>query len=305
MDWQHAIEKNREALKRVLAGIMAMAGLGTASTSPLWGGRRSSDRRVGVVVGIEPPPDASRRPPHKGEVKPELTLPRLRYLAVLRLLRPAESAARRLVIAASRGIVVTLPPPRPRKAGPDIGRANAVLGRLGIAVMGSRDGTAHARAAAARAGIGRDASRVPRFRLTDPLPRFFRRRRRSVPDHLAPRVRSFDSARQYSVPPRPPGPNDPIDASRLGRRLASLGRVLDDLPGEARRFARWRAHRDRAAALGRRCRVGPLRPGRPPGGRPVRGDPDAPRGRNVREVDVILAAVHGLAREALERPDTS
>jgi hypothetical protein len=37
MDWNAAIEKNREALKRVLAMLVAMAGLGGAVfTSPLW-----------------------------------------------------------------------------------------------------------------------------------------------------------------------------------------------------------------------------------------------------------------------------
>ena len=43
MDWNAAIEKNREALKRVLAMLVAMAGLGaSAPTSPLWGGRREA-----------------------------------------------------------------------------------------------------------------------------------------------------------------------------------------------------------------------------------------------------------------------
>jgi hypothetical protein len=38
----------------------------------------------------------------------------------VRLLRPAESAARRLIIAAARGIVVVLPPLRPRKPKPKL-----------------------------------------------------------------------------------------------------------------------------------------------------------------------------------------
>jgi hypothetical protein len=114
MDWNAAIEKNREALKRVLAMLVAIAGLRAALTSPLWGGRRSSDRRVGVLLGAPPPPDASRRPPLAGEVGPTFVLPRHLRLAVLRLLRPAEAAARRLIIVAARGTVVAVLPVRPR-----------------------------------------------------------------------------------------------------------------------------------------------------------------------------------------------
>ena len=133
MDWNLAIERNTEALKRILAALVAMAGLGAALTSPLRGGRPSPDGRVGVICGTEPPPDASRRPPRKGEVKPGPTLSRHLHTAVLRLLRPAESAVRRLVIVAARGLVVTLPPPRPRK--PVLVPVETTLRSLGIAVV--------------------------------------------------------------------------------------------------------------------------------------------------------------------------
>jgi hypothetical protein len=75
MNWNAAIEKNREALKRVLAMLVAMAGSGA-------------------------------------------TLPRHLHRKVLRLLRPAEAAARRLIVVAACGLVVTLPPRRPRKPKP-------------------------------------------------------------------------------------------------------------------------------------------------------------------------------------------
>src|SRR5262245_13363577 len=78
MDWNAAIEKNREALKRVLAMLVAMAALGDGRT----------------------------------------TLTRYLHTKVLRLLRPAEAAARRLIIVAARGLVVTLPPARLRKPKP-------------------------------------------------------------------------------------------------------------------------------------------------------------------------------------------
>jgi hypothetical protein len=77
MDWNAAIERNREALKRVLAMLVAMAEL----------------------AGVRP------------------TLPRHLHRAVLRLLRPAEAAARRLVIVAARGMVVAVASGRQRRPG--------------------------------------------------------------------------------------------------------------------------------------------------------------------------------------------
>jgi hypothetical protein len=108
----------------------------------------------------------------------------------------------------------------------------------------------------------------------------------------------------------PPSPDDPIDARRLLLRLQALGRVLDHLPDEARRFARWRARRDAISAQDKNRdaagaqiketrgpfrRVWPLRPGRPPGW----------RRSPVHEVHEILNVTHGLAIWALESPDTS
>ena len=97
-------------------------------------------------------------------------------------------------------------------------------------------------------------------------------------------------------------PDDPVDAARLALRLAALASALDDLPGQARRFARWRARRDAANSLarqgrhtGRAGRAWPLRPGRPPGS----------RRKPVHEVHEVLDVVHGLAFWALNSPDTS
>jgi hypothetical protein len=94
MDGTTAISDNLEALKRVLAGLVSMARLAGAVTSPLRGGRREASGS-----GAENTPTRrsdDRRPPLKGEVKPALTLPRHLRLAILRLLRPAEAAARRI-----------------------------------------------------------------------------------------------------------------------------------------------------------------------------------------------------------------
>lgn len=71
MDWDLAIEKNRAALMRVLAMLVAMAGLagGEAFTSPLRGGRRSPDRRVGVSLAPRPHPTLRVDLPSRGRWK--------------------------------------------------------------------------------------------------------------------------------------------------------------------------------------------------------------------------------------------
>src|SRR5262245_29546170 len=79
MDWTLAIEKNLEALKRILAMLVAMVEFSGTRTD---------------------------------------TLPRHLHRFVLRLLRPAEAAARRLIIIAARGLVVELPPQRVAKPKP-------------------------------------------------------------------------------------------------------------------------------------------------------------------------------------------
>ena len=78
MDWAKAIEHNRIPLIRIVAALFAMIGLGEG----------------GAVERLSWP----------------------LYRAVLRVLRPAESAVRRLIVVAARGIVVKLAPPvRPRQ----------------------------------------------------------------------------------------------------------------------------------------------------------------------------------------------
>jgi hypothetical protein len=90
MDWNGAIEKHREALTHILAALVAMAGLGGQFT-------------------FFPPEGASPQGSAQAEKsKPSPALPRHLRLAVLRLLRPAESATRRLIIALARGLVIAL-----------------------------------------------------------------------------------------------------------------------------------------------------------------------------------------------------
>ena len=275
MDWNAAIEKNREALKRVLATLVAMAGFADAdsgSPSPLRGGVRGGG-----------------------------TLPRHLHRAVMRLLRPAEAAARRLVIVAARGLVVKLPPIRPRKA----------KRKSPLIVVRTRADTDMLvpRWLLPQAGVPRPAPRPLSLSLFDPLPRWPGRWRPAA--RGVPRIWTPGMSERFPLP-APPSPDDPIDAARLALRLQALSRVLDDLPREARRFARWRARADAANAQikeryaagvqGKEIhggvklhRLGPLKPGRPPGW----------RRRPTHEVHDILNVVHGLAHWAMERPDTS
>ena len=229
MDWAGAIELNREALKGIIEGLFAMLGL-------------SETER------------AARIPPRL-------------HRAVLRVLRPAESAVRRLIVIAARGLVVKPAPSRPMPAGP--------IGKGG-------------------------GSRLPSFQLFDPRKRFAELRQHRVKyTRNPPRIHIFGSdptvaalwpAPRPVVDPPPP-PDGLVNAMRLSRRLQALKLALDDLPRQARRLARWRLRRENIPSLKFRS---PLRPGRPPGY----------RRKATHEVDEVLIECHGLAWDAL-KPDTS
>ena len=303
MDGTEPIEQNREALKRILAMLIAMAELGSRGQFTFFPQKGAAASGQAQAENSNPSPALTPEP------SPAFTLPRHVYRAILLLLRPAESAARRLIIAAARGLVVTLPPPRAPKPKPPIRGPRAFMP---VNPKKRR----------------KPAPRAWSLPLLDPLKRYFRVRRRYVPAHAAPRIRwlgGFDSPflPKPPPPPAPPSPDDPIDAARLGQRLAVLAAALDDLPGQAKRFARWRARNDAAIARDRQARdaamaegkhgpsvvpfrrSSPLRWGRPPGGRLSRYEPTATHPRRIREVDEILAHAHALAVYALDRPDTS
>jgi hypothetical protein len=285
IDWDgtSAIRRNCDALRRVVTGLVAKAGLV---------GDRAFRHRGSA------PPDGAGEEPGRGPSQ-SATLPRYLYLAVLRILRPAESAARRLIIAAARTLVVTAPPPRPRKPK-----------RRGSAFLRKPGGTGILlpRGMAVPGAKPRTVPRVHGFPLLDPLNNPLRKpaRRRA---QSVPRISVPGFTTPFPIRP-PPSSHDPMDATRLVRRLAALAAALDDMPGQARRFARWRARRDAArgnrkdaAAVGVKGppaalrRLSPLRPGRPPGTRPARWR------RDGSEVDGILAHAHSLAVFALA--DTS
>jgi hypothetical protein len=228
MNWALAIERNRTALLAAVAAIVAMIG-GRDARGPMLRAVRN---------------------------------------AALALLRPAESACRRLIVIAARGLVVKPRPPRPF----------------------TRPATAADHTPAA-------SDRAPAFRLTDRAKRY---RPVFVPlaPKAVPRIRSlWRSPFERIAPPPPPpptghAPSPLVDAPRLARRLAALESALANLPRQARRFARWRARR-RSPENGLRP-PSPLRIGAPPGHRASR----------PRAIDDVLTECNLLAREAL-RLDTS
>ena len=138
---------------------------------------------------------------------------------------------------------------------------------------------------------GKGGGRTPVFKLTDtmrdpdPAPR-------STPGH-GPRILFLD---EWSRAPEMPDPSDDdlMNVTALRRRLAAFQAALDDLPGQARRLARWYARRDRARAAGGFARLYPIRSGRAPGHRED----------GEREVDEVLADCHDYAlraRDMVER----
>jgi hypothetical protein len=222
MDWTRAIEINQAALTRIVAGLIAMVGLAVE----------------GAVA----------------------RLPRPVYRAALSVLRRVESAARRLIVIAAKGVVVKLHATRPMPPG------------------------------LARASSG-SARRVS-FQLFDPRKRFGPMRPRSADLKAEPRVFVFGASPLVPLfQPRMavaagPEPDGMVGAACLNRRLAAVKMALENLPHQAKRLARWQARRDRMANPKFRS---PLRPGPPPGYRKEPKD----------DVDLVLRKCHVLARDAL------
>jgi hypothetical protein len=228
MDWDLAIKRNSEALKGIVEALFAMLGLG-------------GDTSVGRI-------------------------PRSVHSAALRVLRPAESAVRRLIIIAARGLVVKLAVSRRMPKGQMIGKGGG--------------------------------GRLPSFQLFDPR-KNFKAPRHGKAKRLVPRIHVFGhddrlvtlwEARPRAAAPVSP-PDGLVNAERLSRRLQALKLALEDLPGQARRLARWRVRREKAKSPKFRS---PLRPGPPPGY----------RRKAIHPIDEVLAECHWLAWDAM-KADTS
>jgi hypothetical protein len=194
MHWTMAVEKNHSALTRIVAEIFAM---------------------LGLVSG--------------GSLQ---RLPQALYASVERLLRPTESALRRLIVIAARGLVVKPLPKRPMPKG---------------------------------LKIESKASGHMSFRLFDTRKNFD-----FIPSEnpLFVKVKTytynpFNPFSQY-LPQRPAEQNGGVNAMQLSRRLAAVRHALETLPRQAQRLARWQARRN---MMEKPKFTSPLRPGPPPGHR--------------------------------------
>ena len=191
-----AIDYHREVLLRLLAGLFAMAGL-----------------NVGGVVA---------------------RLPKPVQLAIMRTLRPAESALRRLIVMMA--LDMAMPEYTPRSA------------PTGAIPRGDK-----------REG------RIPPFRLFDPrksFPELSQGGRRPKPGP-GPRIFLFDGSDMRPEPTPEKPARDPEDAASLCARMLAMQKALEDMPKQARRMLRALAKRAKAPPGPRR--YGPLRPGLPPG----------------------------------------
>ena len=229
MDWDLAIKRNSKALKGIIEVLFALLGLdGTEAAS---------------------------------------RIPWSLHSAVLAVLRPAESAVRRLIVIAARNVVVKLPPARsmperPRPKGQVTGKAGG--------------------------------QSPPSFQLFDPRKRMAPLRVRKF-TRLVPRIHVYPYDTLRPAPPPVAAPERPSDglvnSARLSRRLQVLKLALEDLPRQAKRLVRWQERRK--AAPDHKFLM-PLRSGRPPGY----------RRKPIHEVEEILIECDWFAWEAM-KPDTS
>jgi len=229
MDWDLVIKRKGEALREIIEVLFALLGVdGTDAVS---------------------------------------RIPKALHSAVLGVLRPAESAVRRLIVIAARGLVVKLAPARPMPKGKVIGKGGG--------------------------------SRLPAFRLCDTRKDFPELREPRVKyAKYPPRIHFFGPGSKVddlwpSRPPKaaPPPPDGRVNAKRLHRRLHALKLALDDLPRQAKRLVRLQERR-KASPWPKSTM--PLRSGHPPGY----------RRKPIHEVDDILVKCDWLAWEAM-KPDTS
>lgn len=304
MEWHPAIRLNHAALKRFVVVLFQRTGLDRAQAQNAEGAGNADEaqgeRSAGGQLPFFPQKDAGH--PNetlagKRKLSPaSLILPRYLYRAILSLLRPAEAATRRLIIA----LACALPAPAiaatssaPQTARPE----KPVYVRAFIGMHGGvkvRFLWKYGQTFPAIVPIPpRAASVNVNFALLDPIAQ-------SQP---------FQAIKPSTTPR-----DAPVDAFRLGLRLQALAAALDDMPRYAERFARWRARatargvyavRDANGMLRVKGRTWPLHP-RPPGCRLRTYDPDARAHYRSREIDRIAIHCHALADFALRKPpDTS
>ncbi len=279
MDWNQVITRNHALLLAIVAELFAMLRMVDGSGSPLsvaftdasphkWGEVKAamvdltSPRLRGEVSRAKP---VTERGLPSNASNSTFTLPRHLYAAIMLILRPCESAIRRLIIIAARGLILKPRASRPLPAG--------------LASFATSN-----------------PSSTPRFQLIDPLKQFDPDLwdQNIDPASLMREVHPFDAAlahHQATLAAKP------VNATLLFNRLRAMRLALNDLPRQARRLARWYARRDLLLAAKRPyrpMRMSPFRPGYPPGY----------RRKGIHQVDAVLKDVHYFAQQA-GLPDTS
>ena len=199
-----------------------------------------------------------------------VSLPRAIHTTIIRVLRPAESALRRLIVMAARDVKVehVRPDLQPRPLPAKQMRAKAShRSRMSFQLFDPRK-----------------RFNAPHVTYTRRTPRVFA---------ISPAAPFSPLFQQPSSPPeRPPIPaaaDRPVSARSLVLRLKAFTTALDDIPRQAKRMVRWRIRREMQQPPKFFL---PLRPGNPPGHRT----------KAQHEVDDILAECHSFARSVLSGP---
>ncbi len=240
MDWEVAIERNRADLIRAVTWLFTWA-------------------KIDIGGSVE-------------------TLPRLKWLTILFVLRPAESALRRIIFVAAIVYAVTAP---------------ILKDRVALSARAKQNSTGERR-----------LGPLP-FKLIDPRKRFdLHPDKPKYARGPGPRVTDFwsddpvfDRSDLYAYQNRSkPTPDDDISAAWLCARMNSVIAALEDIPAQALRLVTLQARMQRRFERTGKPNLSPMRPGSPPGY----------RRRHRHEVDEVLYECQQIALRAMrETPDTS
>jgi hypothetical protein len=238
-----AITRNRDALAAIVAMLVSMVGLTANQTTA----------RISQSLRLE----------------------------VLRILRPAEAAVRRLIFIAAQGLVAKPATQKPAGFFASLRKVEAAKPRRPTFNLSDPRPPmiGHDVVSDAASGNVTLAQRAPRISSIAPID---------------PTIPALFAAQRAQAKTSTPNANQ---TQILINRLQAIASALENIPRQAQRLARWTARRERIARQ-RLVYTSPLRVGPPPG---YRKEP-------VHEVDRILAECHLRAYDARrlrQQPNTS